>query len=494
MHEEKRYNQFEKKKVRHLSISDAVDMLTISRNETCCVKRDYVRKLYDYFTFSPEDSNNSREASNIKIDYIREWEKLQGSYIGGKRPEDLCVCYLCGPEPKNDFNEFVSKGVLPQNIWAFELDSSVYTKAVQSYDTSSFPQPRIIKQNIESFIKETPKKFDIIYIDACGSVPSSQHALRCITNICKYQRLESPGIIISNFTEPDETQIEDYLELVSLYLFCKENAIYEVSDIDGITYQSFKKKVRNNFFEYYGDFISAVLRDIPAILVPLQRLSNNQYLNNLFQREGIKNKSNDQYLLEAEGHSLANFIMSVECMREHGKVNKKIEDFFKELDDFRALINGVKTILDIYEGGDFKKKEINKLKNLIESRSIYQFLDKVHMNMVYDIVINQLAYPYHNVMHKNKRFLYRAKKKRMYTDITIYDECRYIYEWLPAIDQLYSAFMNKSWQYVFRFALDGLVKQREAYNNEFFYQGSVVSYTVKDFPKIELSERVVIEE
>ena len=41
--------------------------------------------------------------------------------------------------------------------------------------------------------------------------------------------------------------------------------------------------------------------------------------------------------------------------------------------------------------------------------------------------------------------------------------------------QIKSAFLNKSWQYVFRFALDGLVKSRKKYNNELFFQGTVVS-------------------
>lgn len=63
-----------------------------------------------------------------------------------------------------------------------------------------------------------------------------------------------------------------------------------------------------------------------------------------------------------------------------------------------------------------------------------------------------------------------AKSTSMYMDITIYDECRYIYEWLPALHQIVSAFENSSWQYVFRFALDGLVKSRKRYNNEFFFR------------------------
>ena len=59
-------------------------------------------------------------------------------------------------------------------------------------------------------------------------------------------------------------------------------------------------------------------------------------------------------------------------------------------------------------------------------------------------------------------------------DLIPFDECRYLYDWLPTIDQMKNAFSNKSWQYVFRFALDGLVKKRLNYNNEFFFQGTVI--------------------
>lgn len=80
----------------------------------------------------------------------------------------------------------------------------------------------------------------------------------------------------------------------------------------------------------------------------------------------------------------------------------------------------------------------------------------------------------------------------MFTDVMVYDECRYIYEWLPTFHQIVSAFKNVSWQYVFRFALDGLVKMRQNYNNEFFFQGSIVSNTIEQFSNKIMQERIEI--
>ena len=128
--------------------------------------------------------------------------------------------------------------------------------------------------------------------------------------------------------------------------------------------------------------------------------------------------------------------------------------------------------------------------------NLFQFLDKPHGNIFMDVVINQLVYPMHYVSSENVRYMYKAKNKWMYSDVTVYDECRYIYEWLPTVSLMKSIKDQVSPQYVFRYAIDGLIKQREQYNNEFFYQGAVISgnnndeFSIKRIPKrVNLNER-----
>ena len=173
------YKQETKNKVRHTVIRDAVDLLTIGRTGACCVRNSYVRDLYDYFISLPE-THEQIEALKIHQEYLREWEHIHSNLVGYKRPDELSVCYLSGPEPDNDFKELVNMGVLPQNIWAFESERSTYLQALDSVDGSSFMQPKIVKTSIERFFKNTPKKFDIVYIDACSSLISDKHALRCV--------------------------------------------------------------------------------------------------------------------------------------------------------------------------------------------------------------------------------------------------------------------------------------------------------------------------
>ena len=111
---------------------------------------------------------------------------------------------------------------------------------------------------------------------------------------------------------------------------------------------------------------------------------------------------------------------------------------------------------------------------------------------MHDRLINQLSYPMHYAADKASRLTYKAKEKRMFTDLLLFDECRYIYDWIPAIHQIPKAFSNRSWQYTFRFGLDGLIKQRINYNNEFFFRGSVVSKTNSEFKAQTWADRIYI--
>lgn len=134
-----------------MSLYEAVEILTTKREQSCCVERNYVRKIYDYYTLSEDLSSNKREAEKIDISYITNWEKLHDSFIGNKRPDELVVCYLSGPEPNNDFNELTHLGILPQNIWAFESDNKTYRTALDNFEEGEYPQPRILRQNINTF-------------------------------------------------------------------------------------------------------------------------------------------------------------------------------------------------------------------------------------------------------------------------------------------------------------------------------------------------------
>lgn len=499
MKENYKYNQFTKQNVRHTAIFKSVECLTTKREQACCVERNYVRKIYDYYKLSEDISQNKIEAESINISYITDWEKLHDSFVGSKKPEELMVCYLSGPEPRNDFGELINLGILPQNIWAFESNTQVYKRALATYEKGEYPQPRILKQNIETFFQQTPKKFDIVYIDACGSIPSAQHALRCVSTLCQYHRLNSPGVIITNFSKPDMTKniIDDYYEVVSQYLFFKKypSEDFEINE-NGIInkkYYELVQNVKENFDLYYGEYISAVLRDIPAVIIPLERIALNSYLNQLFELNTIEEKEEEEFIKLSKGNSIAQYFFTANYLLNKGLLKSKSQCFLGEIGNKDALLKGLK-IMILLRGGKIKLKEdIEEIKKFFETEgNVYRFLDKPHSNLFFDIIVNQLSYPMHNNILQDMRFQYVAKHNEMFTDVTVYDECRYIYEWLPAVHQIIASFKDKSWQYIFRFALDGLIKMRQNYNNEFFFQGSVISNSLEEFSSKKLKERIQI--
>lgn len=159
--------------------------------------------------------------------------------------------------------------------------------------------------------------------------------------------------------------------------------------------------------------------------------------------------------LAAELSGLSQHFDLLSCLRKLHEIKTKSDGFCPELNE----------VIDFFDTGN----------------ELYQFLDKPNRVLFFDSVINQLSYPMHYVSDKANRLTYIAKDTRMFTDLLLFDECRYIYDWLPAIHQIPKAFSNLSWQYTFRFGLDGLIKQRINYNNEFFFQGSVVSKTAPGF-------------
>lgn len=505
------YTQDQKNKVRHDSLYYAVKLLTTNRNSACCVDRHYVRNLYDYF-MELDDCNDRRETQKIDINYINMWEKFHDSSLGHKRPEDLVVCYLSGPEPQNDFNKLVSLGIHPQNIWAFESDNSTYLQAIKKYNSLPFPQPKIVSGSIEYFFKHTPKKFDIIYIDACGVLVSNQHALKIISTMLKYHRLNSPGIVVTNFALPDiskQLELDEYSKLISQHLIFKNN----VPNIDLIDKNlsiekqmlEFTEIIKSNFEEYYSHFITRVLMDLFSVIVPWQRFVNSHYFKAIIYNKNGKKKSpvDMTQFDKIQNNSIFKYLLFNELTTKNIFTEDKVrsvksQSFINEmsgLDQYSIdLFNSMRDLAGLKNGEVQLNSEIQIIKDYFDDSKgdIHRFLDLPNSNLFFDLVINQLSYPMHYNTASIKRFKYKAKSTQMFTDIFVLDECRYIYEWLPTIHLIKNAFKDVSWQYTFRFALDGLVKQRLKYNNEYFFQGSVINQSNDLFDSKNLSERLNI--
>lgn len=501
------YKQETKNFVRHTIIRNAVEQLTINRSTACCVRNSYVRDLFDYFTHQNE-SHEQAEALKIDTAYIREWERIHSNLIGSKRPDELSVCYLSGPEPENDFNEFISMGVLPQNIWAFESERNTYLQALKAVDGSTYLQPKIIKSSIERFFENTPKKFDIVYIDACASLISDQHALRCVASLFQNQRLNSPGVLITNFAFLDASnsiEKNQYIDLLSRFSIIRDNRNSALlADAGSIRFNVKQDELylqtEKNLEDAYGDFITAMVCDAASITIPSLRFCNSNFLQALSTTNPIPGtvysfsdintiKDNTFYKYAASNAFLEQQVAGYAGIDRIKKLCAELSGKSQHFD----LLSSLQKLHEIKNGNNAVPEDIIKVVEFFDSDSVlYQFLDKPNRVLFIDSAINQLSYPMHYVCDKANRLTYVAKEKRMFTDLMVFDECRYIYDWIPATHQIIKSFSNPSWQYTFRFGLDGLIKQRINYNNEFFFQGSVVSKTVPTFEAKQLPKRTRI--
>jgi len=498
------YKQGAKNNVRHTVIKRAVELLTTERQSACCVRRSYVRDLYDYFLHQ-EESHEQIEVRKIDLGYLREWESMHTDYTGVKRSSELSVCYLAGPEPENDFNEFISLGVLPQNIWAFECERSTYLQALHSIDSTDYLQPKLIKTSIERFFENTPKRFDIVYIDACAPIVSDQHALRCVSSMFKCHRLNSPGILISNFAGIDSSnkqELDEFNDIIARYFYVKSNPkAVLIDDMGEIRYKegfALKREiVEKNFEQYYGNFITAMVCNAGSITTPTLRFANSNFLQQLSVTKPIPNHQYSYIDVNTiENNTLYKYLASNQFLSQKKADYRgiaRLTKLAKELsasDSCYDLLASSRKLYDVRICNDNLCPELADALNFFDNDSkMYQFLDKPNRILFFDSVINQLAYPMHYSSDKIMRLSYVAKQTRMFTDLILFDECRYIYDWLPAIHQISNAFSNASWQYTFRFALDGLVKQRINNNNEFFFRGSVISKTIDGFEAKRIPER-----
>src|SRR3546814_783186 len=180
-------------------IDGAISALTTNRSDATCCRRTYVREVRD--TLVSSGGYDAIAAAKLTDETIDRWEASYDSVTQSRDPMNLKVAYLCGPNPENDLHVFCAAGILPENIWAFESDANVHDKAVASALASEFPFIKIINSGIDTFLEASPMRFDIIYLDFCGPLPSrnkKQKTLLAISRVLARHALNSPGALITN--------------------------------------------------------------------------------------------------------------------------------------------------------------------------------------------------------------------------------------------------------------------------------------------------------
>lgn len=497
------YRQPVKNEVRYRALSHAVKTLTSHRGSAACVQGSYVADLKHCFINTDPDDPCAREASKITPQGLSEWKRLWESCLGSKRAEDLVVCYLAGPEPTNDLEVLISLGIIPSNIWAFEAEKDCYVSAVGDLDDAPWDSPRLVKMKAESFFASAPITFDIVYLDLCSTLVSKANALRLVTDLFRYQRLGSPGVLITNFCEPDfpdDSIKRSYVDLIAQKNLAASFAAGVSSGCFDDAHVLEKLKllradIANDFDDGYSALITDTVSCVATTVVPAMRVANTG-IRNLYDGVGClegciacKGGSSD----ECRKGSTLRFLSAGEWLpageRDHAL--KLRNTLIGELGGSAPL--AVKPLESLEYVHFIRSKGVlpngvlaDDLTPLLDG---FKFLDNVKANLPVDLAFAQLARPMFPALRSAKRFVYRAKTKKMYTDVIPFDECRYIFDWIPFSPHMEKAFSDISRQYIFRFALDGLVKQRLAHSTDYFFSGSVISDSIPGFARMQFPER-----
>ena len=239
------YDQESKEECQSRLIEHAVRCLTEERSNSVCVKRDHVERVWKRLFESRKDDKYFTENRQEIVKAIHEWEMFYDGHVHPLKNDDerkttaaeLRVCYLCGENTIiDDLDVLVKNGVPYQNVWAIDKHSKIVVEARKAIKNSQLRNVKLYKVDILDFLKDFQGgPFDIIYLDTCGALPSEEEAtLKIIGHVFLYNRLTSPGALITNFSFPPPQDIAcdtERLEREKINFLVKEYMKYRLCNL-----------------------------------------------------------------------------------------------------------------------------------------------------------------------------------------------------------------------------------------------------------------------
>ena len=539
------------KESRSKLIQHAVRCLTTERSTSVCVKQDHVARVWKQLRESGKADKYFTEKERQEIEKeIGEWERFHDSQVKKRKPSDLRVCYLGGDSPMNDLEVLADSGVLCQNVWAIKKDSKELEKAWNAIKNSRLGNVRLFKGGILTFLKDFRGQFDIIYFDACGgALPAArQETLKVIGYVFLYHKLTSPGALITNFALPSQQEnysastqkVDNEREMLNFlvqeymkYRLC--NVLREYNSPENNAEYLSKRTDEDN----YGDYISFQVIDSAYLFIPAQRMLSSkgkslwsQMFNFSSIVESTTKGTNERSTKATRNQKL---MVSLEELKE--KYNRlffyrrKVEEIFVEesnscceawvaeiFPDWKSepslpregnsstfvtplRFSSPSYVIQVCK--DVSKCFVPLLKADVDKR-FPRCCDVATPEqaacLVAGLLYGQMAYPSFPVMDKLFRLRYSSKKRQVFSDVFIFDKCRYLYEQFPSLDC--ACFAEQEQQMVLRMVVDGLRKHLGGICSEDLFKFCIIASINEireggvNFPNSEKSipERLKIED
>lgn len=289
------YKQPVKEQARELLWAHAISALTEKREQSSVVAPCWLDPIWSKAITRLEELGISVDNTAYQT-----FRRSCASFYGHRKPCDLKIAYLCGPEPENDLQVLQRLGVEMANIWAIEGERKASEKAIQQA-RESFPNLKIFPGNAESFFELVPERFDIIYLDFTGHFTSNDsRPFKAVHAIMLQQALTQLGIIITNFTTPDDSR--EQAEFLASYFYplsmVEKSAMgkdYDKDDEDerlwtwtdgptahGLELGDYTDLVQKNIKGAYSAFLTSYVPMFAVEVAPWIRLLNTQSASKLF--------------------------------------------------------------------------------------------------------------------------------------------------------------------------------------------------------------------
>ena len=467
------YDQKEKKECRSRLIEHAIKCVTTERHTSVCVTTNHVVKIWTNLMNNEEAKQYFSREERLNItNAVKKWVKFHKSRIKSKVPEDLRVCYLAGDNPMNDLEVLVQNGILAQNIWAIEKVSGLIKKACKAIYLPQSKHFKLFKGDFIDFLRELEGQFDIIYYDACGTLPSAkQRTLQVIGTVFQHNKLTSPGALITNFSFPPAQAPEQERGNLSpqdaernRITFLAETYLKYRELNTPLSSQEHSQKNTKTAEDTYSDYITRQVIDSAAVYIPAQKMllssalwdqlysEKSKFLQKvkLYDTEKEYSPTSSESYLRMIGFDMKNNVSTNTLCQSW--VNEIFPEWRESISVKKRQISSLllthhlscsEEFIDEFANEDFQKRCLEPLKEALDSADtngtiLPSFCDTLDAasatRLVGGIHYGQLANPSFLVVNKSLRLRYTAKTRTMFSDVFIFDKCPYLYDQFSSVD------------------------------------------------------------
>lgn len=484
----------------------AIGALTRDRKSARLLRRDKYESGWDYCASTLSRYTGQRLAKEQLVD----WLAFVDSRYGQRNASELRVAYLCGPEPENDLRVLVQHGVRIENVWAIEENARAHDAALQGA-RAAFPSLKVYHGGFDSFVRVVRDRFDIVYLDFTAPLVSPKaRPYSTIHAVFDEQVLADFGVLVINVAEPanssDVTELlaayfaqQPYIESHALGYSDEEDpaAIWyaETTPDQWRSHAALAGAICSDLPEFYSAFCTQypslyANRVQPALrILRVAEARRSLYTKdtNLYDRASRAASDGSAMVAMIRDGSLPNcaegfgpgldFLMSpsefplwwfIESIRGKKGSNKiackwlaEYEEKLSPLDShpYKATRTDAVRLSDLLwliEEGYYPLASGVLLDAMVGSlrafagRKAGLFCDIPMFHLLSQLSLNQLGFAHHPVQDQFWRAVYKAKRTRMYLDVHVFDQCRPMYDRLPAVALYPEHFRDLDQQFITR--------------------------------------------